>query len=253
MLKSQDQGVSFDEFVRFILSPAQQEKLQTIIVQLGQIEELVQQTDGLETVRRMVPLLLAEAEKVMRTNQRLSATLRRLLDGQAHRERQRVALLLQEIRALAAAYANHPPRDQVQVEVDTKIEIASPFSRTFWVEPPKFEKIDLTECVANDSKRLEAFKLLAQMQRLEWSKMRDRVRSAVKRQGSTTLATLLEEHPPQAGMIEVLGYLQIAQDDGHLVSRDAEEEILLPPSRPGRSPLAVTIPLVRFQEIGTLP
>ena len=42
VLKREDQGVSFYEFVRFILSPAQQEKLQTIIDELGRIEEIVE-------------------------------------------------------------------------------------------------------------------------------------------------------------------------------------------------------------------
>ena len=37
VLKREDQGVSFHEFVRFILSPSQQDKLQTIIQQLTRI------------------------------------------------------------------------------------------------------------------------------------------------------------------------------------------------------------------------
>ena len=128
ILKRKDQGISFHEFVRFILSPSQQDKLQTIIQQLVRIEELAEQVEGLETVGHMVPLLLAEAEKVMRTNQRLSATLRRLLDVNAYRDRQRVAELLREIMGLAASLASQPPKDTVGVDVETKIEIASPFA-----------------------------------------------------------------------------------------------------------------------------
>ena len=94
--------------MRFILSPTQQEKLQGIITDLGRLEAIAQQTDGLATVRRMVPLLLAEAEKVMRTNQRLSATLRRLLDSRSAADRQRLAQLLAEIRSLAAARPTAP-------------------------------------------------------------------------------------------------------------------------------------------------
>ena len=103
MLKREDQGVSFYEFVRFIISPTQQERLQTTIQQLARIPELAEQADGLEAVRRMVPLLLAEAEQVMRTNQRLSATLRRLLDVRAQRDRQRVGQLCGEVLDLVEA------------------------------------------------------------------------------------------------------------------------------------------------------
>ncbi len=75
VLKNNDEGASFYEFFRFILSPDQQDRLRVIITQLARIEEIAQQVDGLSTVRRMVRLLIDEAEKVMRTSQRLSATL----------------------------------------------------------------------------------------------------------------------------------------------------------------------------------
>lgn len=245
ILKREDQGVSFYEFVRFILSPSQQERLEAIIQQLGRIRELAEQADGLETVRRMVPLLLAEAEKVMRTNQRLSATLRRLLDVRARRDRERVAELCAEILGLAASMATDPSRGPVGVEVETRVGIASPFARTFWSEAHRFAAVDMTEYQADDDRRAEAFRRLAEMRRLDWRLMRERVRAAVGRHGSVTLRDLLAEFPPDVGVIEALGYLQIARDDGHTVSRDAVEEIVLPSSREGHA-LALSVPLVRF-------
>lgn len=246
ILKREDQGVSFHEFVRFILSPAQQDKLETIIQQLLRIEELAEQVEGLETIGRMVPLLLAEAEKVMRTNQRLSATLRRLLDVRAYRDRQRVAELLREIMGLAASLASQPPKDTVGVDVETKIEIASPFARTFWSEPRQFAHVDLTEHEVDEERRMETFRGLAMMQRLDWHGMRASVQAAVARDGSVTLGDLLATHPPEAGVIEVLGYLQIARDDGHIISRDAEEEILVPARNGNGRAVLVRVPLVQF-------
>lgn len=246
ILKREDQGVSFYEFFRFILSPAQQDRLQAIIQQLGRIQELAEQQDGLETVRRMVPLLLSEAEKVMRTNQRLSATLRRLLDPRAHRDRQRVAQLCRDILGLAASLVADPPRGIVGVEVETKIPVSSPFSRTFWSDPPRFAKVDLIEHASDEERRAEAFRILAQMRRLDWRKMRELVRAAVASAGNVTLGELLAEHPPEAGVIETLGYLQIARDDGHLVSRDAFEEIIVPAHGDEKRPVVLTVPLIRF-------
>lgn len=246
VLKREDQGVSFHEFVQFILSPSQQDKLHTIISQLMRIEELAEQVDGLETIRRMVPSLLAEAEQVMRTNQRLSATLRRLLDVKAYQDRQRVAELLREIMSLAASLAPRPPVDTVGVEVETKVAIASPFQRTFWSEPAQFVHVDLTEYEVDEERRAEAFRPLAMMQHLDWRGMRSSVQAAVAARGSVTLGNLLTEHPPEAGTVEVLGYLQIARDDGHIVSRDANEEILLPPRNGNGRAILVTVPLVQF-------
>ncbi len=93
---------------------------------------------------------------------------------------------------------------------------------------------------------METFRGLAMMQRLDWRGMRASVQAAVARDGSLTLGNLLAEHPPTAGVVEVLGYLQIARDDGHIISRDANEEILVPPrNRNGRAVL-VTVPLIQF-------
>lgn len=246
VLKCEDQGVSFHEFVRFILSPSQQDKFQAILHQLMRIEELAEQIDGLEAIRRMIPLLLAEAQQVMRTNQRLSATLRRLLDMKVYRDRQRVAGLLREIKVFAASLASCPPKETVGLEVETKAAIASPFHRTFWTEPAQFAQVDLTEHEADEDRRAEAFRALAMMRRLDWRGMRASVQAAVARRGSLTLGDLLSEQPPEAGAIEVLGYLQIARDDGHIISREAEETIPLPANNGNGRSIMVTVPLIQF-------
>jgi chromosome condensin MukBEF complex kleisin-like MukF subunit len=239
--------VSFHEFVRFILSPTQQEKLQSIITDLVRIKDLASQHDGLTTVRRMVPLLLAEAEKVMRTNQRLTATLRRLLDARSASERKRLALLLQELRALAASMAADPP--DVGIQIDTGISLSSPFSRTFWSQPAEFEAIDLTEHQVDEETRQRMFQLLAQMHRLDWKAMRDQIRRLMNEHGSATLRQIAETFPPTAGIVELLGYLQIAQDDGHLISKEESEEIVLySGSAPGRR-LKVMVPLTYFMPL----
>jgi len=246
LLKREDQGVSFYEFVRFILSPSQQEQLEAIIGQLAGIPELAEQAEGLEAVRKMVPLLLAEAEKVMRTNQRLSATLRRLLDVRARRDRERVSELCAEILRLATLMAANPPRAHVGVDIETRVGIASPFARTFWNEPHRFAAIDISEHAPDEERRAEVLRVLAEMRRLDWRRMRERVKAAIARDGSATLGEVLAEYPPDAGVVEVLAYLQIARDDGHSISRDAVEEIVLPCSRRAGQTLALALPLVRF-------
>ena len=152
-LRTDDQGVSFYEFFRLIQSTEQQRQLRALIQQLNDIQELAEQKEGLQAVRRMMPLLLSEAAKVTQTERRLSSTLRRLLDAQAHQERLRVAELLRDIRGLAAAMSSDPPRDEVAIEVDDVVEVYSPVSRRFWTEPTEFETIDLTESATYSDQR----------------------------------------------------------------------------------------------------
>jgi hypothetical protein len=242
VLKREDQGVSFYEFVRFILSPAQQEKLQSIIDELGRIEEILEQREGFEAVQRMVPLLLDEAEKVMRTNQRLSATLRRLLDRHAYQDRQRITTLLREIKQLAASVCDDPPTE-IGAELETHLAIASPLSRTLWSEPQSFAPLSLAEHVSDEASRVDAFRNLAKLQRLDWRGMRQRISHALTERETITLGEFLIEYPP-SGVVEVVGYVQIARDDGHLVDPDATDQIIVAVDHDRR--LELTIPQVRF-------
>jgi hypothetical protein len=246
LLLRSDQGVSFQELVRFILAPSQQERLQALIGQLRRIEDLSGLPDALQTVGQMIPLLLAEAEKVMRTTQRLSTTLRRLLDVRTSRAGQRVAQLCGEILGLAASLAGDSPRTSVGLDVEARIPLASPFARTFWSEPSRLDRVEPSEHVADQDLRSDTFRLLGEMRRLDWRKMRERVKAAVAAGGPVTLGDLFAEHAPEAGVLEALGYLQIARDDGHDVSRDAVEEITVLSSHDPQRALVLTVPLVRF-------
>jgi hypothetical protein len=245
LLKKQDQGVSFYEFVKLILSPSHTERLERIIQEVRKIPELQTYQDGLETIRGMVTLLQSEADKVMRTNQRLSATLRTLLDARASAERQQIARLFRQICSYAAALSERPRYDEVRFELELEPEIESPFRRTFWSEPPHFERTNLTDFEPDGSRRHSAFQDLAALQRLDWKEMRHRITRLVGANNSVTLSELLRIYPPY-GVIEILGYLQIAREDEHLVSGSATEQVLVPATKANERAELVTMPLVTF-------
>ncbi len=246
LLKQEDQGVSFYEFVKLILSPSQTERLDKIISEVRKIPELVQQQEGLETVRNMITLLQNEAEKVMRTNQRLSTTLRRLLDGRAFAERQRVAVLLQEIQALAIESGGQAEGEELGIYLELATSIESPFRRTFWVEPPQFEAVDLSEFEPDSAERLEVFEDYAALRHLDWQQMREHVSHLLSTHDMPTLSELLDRFPLTSGVVEIAGYLQIASEDGHLVDALTHEKILISASGPGERAYVVKVPRVTF-------
>ena len=194
-LKRQDQGVTFFEFLKFIQSPSQQDHLNAIIQQLLNLQELADQTEGLGTIRRMVGSLLDESEKVLQTTRRLSSSLRQLLDTRTQHERRRVTELLREIRRLAAALGDQPPQ-QIGIEIDDAIEISAPMSRTDWSPPVRFEQVDLTEHIADETQRRELFRQFKQMRPIDWNAMRRRIHQALEPRGRCTLGELLEDEPP---------------------------------------------------------
>lgn len=247
-LKQEDQGVSFFEFLRFIHSPAQQERVRCVVRQVGRIPELAEQKDGLDVVGRMVPSLLAEAAKVAGTTRQLSSVLRRLLDVRSRRERQRVAELLRELRGLAAELSERPPRESVGISVDVEAGVDGPMNRALWSEPAMFDLVDLVAHSADPERRMTLFRGLAELRPIDWRLLRSRVRGLVAGRGSVTLAELLAAHPPETGVLDLVAYLQIAVDDGHLVSHEAVEEFVVPARAGDGRPVTVTLPLVTFVE-----
>ena len=246
LLKNEDQGVSFYAFVNLILSPHQTEQLDSIIRGVRQIIELEQQQEGLETVRGMVSLLQREAEKVMRTNHRLSATLRRLLDSRTHAERERVAQLLRAIRGQAVTLGGEDGCSDIGLDIDCELGIDSPMRRAFWAEPPKFDSVDLTSFEPDVDARREAFEQLAALHSINWNELRVRIRQTLTLEDAPTLERLVALHPAEGGVVEIIAYLQIATEDGHLIDRNETETLLVKSERPAGHSILVTVPKVTF-------
>lgn len=246
-LRDNDQAVSFYEFFRLIQSSERQQKLRQIIRDLGKVAELSQQADGLQEVRRMMPLLMSEAAKVTETERRLTSTLRRLLNVEATEERQHVASVLADIKAMAASMAGNPPINDVAIEIDSSVSLQSPVSRAFWVKPQEFESVDLTESRVSEEQR-QLFQEFAELHRIDFKGMRSSIRASVSSGTAVTLTELLENHPPQSGVMDVIGYLQIAEEDGHLIDEDLPQTISIPSATTPGATLQVIVPLIKFLE-----
>lgn len=222
-LKEQDQGASFQAFVRLILSQSQQDAVERTIAQLDEIADLAQHFEGKQRVQGMIASLSAEAEKVLQVTRRLNATLRRLLDARSSSSRRRVAELLAEIRALASRHAEDPP--DLGLTVLSDLDLLNAHQRTFWEAPQRFEATDLSNREQPDDERLLAFKLLAEMQRLDWETMRANVANSLAAVEQVALPDLLTDYPATGGALEVLGYIQLAHEGGHRVDEENIETV----------------------------
>jgi hypothetical protein len=259
LLKQQDEGISFFAFVSFLLSPTQQAALRKNIEEIQQLAALADQNESLTRIRKMVPSLLAEAEKVMRTTARLSATLRRLLDARAAAHRVRLANVLREIRQHAMRLRGSPACDTIQLTIDAEPEIASPMARSFWVQPQDFQELQLVEQTIDPKHAMAMAAAFARMQRLDMRKLRSRVREATAEGNEMALVDLVSKWPISGGIVELLGYLQIAHDDAHCIDMRQIDRVTVQPHRGERPTLRVSIPHIVFQpkaasrEIATKP
>ncbi len=243
MLKRGDQGQSFFEFLRLIHSPESQDRIAEIIRRLTAVEALAGDHAGLHSLRTMIPTLIAESEKILRTTQHLSVTLRRLLDGRSTRHHQRLAHVLRDVLASATALADHPPED-IGLEVEVELEIQSAMDRPFWSAPEPFTEIALQPAAVDAEGQAAMLEHLASLERLDWQAMRQNITRMTENYGETPIAELLGRFPLQIGAIEILGYLQIAHDDRHRIDRS--KSIQLPAPTPDDVDRTLTLPQVTF-------
>ncbi|MEO8270484.1 MAG: DUF3375 family protein, partial [Aureliella sp.] len=224
LLKSSDQGRSFAEFLKLVHDPASQAHLTDLVSQLTQLESLADRHEELQSIRAMLPTLLAEAEKILRTTQHLSLTLRRLLDSRSNHHHRQLAQLLRDIRAAASLHSQTPPLD-VGVEIEAELEIQLPIDRPLWSTPDPFVEVNWQLARSDPAEHAEALQQLIALQRIDWQSMRGNIDLALKSNTATTIEALLKRFPIQIGSVELLGYLQIAHEDGHEIDRSQTIEV----------------------------
>jgi hypothetical protein len=244
-LKNGEQGITFREFCRFLYSDAEQDRFYNIVDKLKCLEALTSCTDELNHIAELIPLLTDEAERVQRTTQRLGGSLRRLLDTKTYDQRQRVGEVLDEIRKLAEKFASDPPADKVALSIEEDLDIAAPYMLNFWTAPQELELTELTEAIDTEEDRKAAFLGLSKMERIDWTRIKDNVEKYTTDNTSVSLKTILVHEPTTAGVLEVIGYLQVAEDDGHHIYHDDEEQIVVA-IRGSSQSVTLTMPKILF-------
>ena len=245
ILKQQDEGISFYAFAKFLLSPTQQAAVRRNIEEIQNLAALADQHESLARLRRMVPQLLAEAEKVMRTTARLSATLRRLLDARAAAHRRRLSQVLRDIRKAALKLQPNPPKN-LPFAIDLELDIASPLARPFWTAAETFQTNEMLEPTIDLTQSTRMSAAFAKLYRLDFRKLRNIIRDSTLEGERIALPSLLERYPPRGGLVEVLGYIQIAHDDSHFIDSAHPDVVVVQGTQGTPKTWRVSVPHIVF-------
>lgn len=247
LLKTEDEGVSFYAFISFLFSPDGQQSLRHTIDEVVRLDAIQDQRDAIVLLRSMVKSLLLEADKVLKTNGRLSTSLRRLLDAGSAEDRRQTAEVLRDIKQLACSLKNETPPDECGASVQANIELSSPFSRTFWHAPQSFDNQPADHVVDLENVRRQGDSL-ASLHLLDLEKLRINIRQALSESGSgISMERLIERFPPQAGVLELVGYFQVAFDDGHSINREVHQHVTIVDPQSGQR-TRVRIPGITFRD-----
>lgn len=247
-LKTEDEGISFYAFIAFLFSPDGQQSLRETIEKVIQIEEIQSDSDSIARLRTMVKSLLKESDKVLATNGRLSSTLRKLLDTTTAEDRRQTSEVIRDIKQLACQLRSHPPSDEaVGASVQSTADIYSPFTRTFWDTPQSFDTQPENHLVDLEKVGHE-INTLADFEMLDVEQLRRNIDSLLESEQQVSLEEILAIHPPKCGVLELIGYFQVAFDDGHSINRGSKQTIAIEEPKSGHV-VRVSVPKITFQKL----
>lgn len=236
-ISASDQGLSFNAFWFFLMSPERQEELHGMLKRLAAMPELAE-LDQDPLLERFRFHLLAAGEKVQRTAAQLVEQLRRFLESRVWMENRRIAELVHGIERQAGDVGTPPAGNAFAELAGVKAAIELPFTRTLFAPP---RNLLLQDEPSLDGVPETGVDALFDRPYVDPDQLRGRIDGLLGGRRQVALADVVAAFPLEHGMAELVIYLHLAtQDDRAMID---EERMQTVPLGGGR---AATLPLVIF-------
>jgi flagellar motility protein MotE (MotC chaperone) len=216
-----DQGRSFQAFWDFLMDPGRQEEL-------GRLWETVFSLPSIQSLepdprlKRIHFDWLQAGDHTQRTVAQLSAQLRRFLDDRAWMESRRIMELVQGIETAALALRDDPPRGVFTDIEGLGADVELPLERPLYAPPLKTQH--QTDVAPGQGGDIDVEALYLQ-NLVDKTALEAWVEAALGVRPQVTLARLVEEHPLDQGLAELVAWLQVASERPTTVFDEAVEPI----------------------------
>ena len=204
-----DQGRSFRAFWDFLMSQAKQEELSALLDRVMQLPAVTTLKPD-SRIRRVHYDWLTAGEHTQRTVALLSQQLRRFLDDQAWLENRRIMEILHGIESHALGLRDSPPAGDFMAIDDTAVSVALPLERPLFSPPLK--TAIATQTLEAGEEEFDADVLFSQIV-IDKAQLAGRIRQALQLRLQITLREVVEAHPLEHGLAELVTYLTLAGDD----------------------------------------
>jgi Protein of unknown function (DUF3375) len=143
--------------------------------------------------------------------------LRRYLDDRAWLENRRIIQLLREIEVHAVEVSDGPPTGDFMELDDMAPEITLPMDRPMFSPPHKPDLDDTLPTTGDDDVSADA---LFDLVHVDKRRLQAQIWRALQRHDQIALTDIVEEHPLELGLAELVAYLSIASEDPNSVIDD---------------------------------
>ena len=239
-LRESSQGQSFYAFWEFLLAPERRRRFMELVELAYALPGLAEELREDILLRKLQSNLRAEGNRVVASNERLVAQLRRVLDVRESAERREVGRLIQELKALAHRSRDLLPQTEL-IEVEGRISGCSLMSKSPWSPPVTMEFGGSLE-VSEGGQYRETLAALLHLHPVDFERLRRNIREVLQIRAQISLPELLLLRPPRNGILEVLAYVLIAESDGPHRVFDSIDLLKIP----GESSRRYRVPQVIF-------
>ena len=225
-LHSSPQGQSFDSFWQFLVADSGRDEINRLVDEVFRLlaEKGLAQQDLF--LRKLKFYLHQAGRKVVETNHLLAEKINRILAQGTVRERRRVRELIGEIRRLALRNVDRPPELDFFQWMETVPELSIVMDRPLTTA----QRETVFELPEADGERLEDADLSSLFDRffVDPRLLRARVDAmlAGADRGQVTLREVVEHHPVEKGLAEIVGYLSLASTMERAMISESESDAL---------------------------
>jgi flagellar motility protein MotE (MotC chaperone) len=236
-----DQGKSFRAFWDFLMSPARQEELSSLLESafgLSAVQALA--PDG--RLKRVHYDWLEAGEHTQRTVALLSMQLRRFLDDQAWLENRRIMEVLHGIETQAVAVREAPPTGGFMELDEAAPGIELPMERPLYTPP--IRPVISEQILLDGGEDVETDALFGQVV-VDKTRLAGWIRQSLQEKSQITLGELVQQHPLEHGLAELVAWLTLASEDRKTVFEEDTRESVAWLDSTGKQRRA-TLPRVSF-------
>ncbi len=229
-INGSDQGKSFRAFWQYMMSPASQEELETLLHHASSLPE-VHDLDGSAGLGRIRFELIDAGERVNETCARLVEQLRKFLDDQTWLENKRIMEIIRQVEKKAVRVRSSMPGEAAFTHLDqVKPDIGLPMARGLF-RPP--QRIQVDDHLKMGQGEFDTH-VLYEQQYVDEKELRKRIRRSLMGVSQVTLAEICEKYPVKKGLTEVLAYLHLAcKNNNAVVNTDSSIPIFYQDTKGG--------------------
>ncbi len=210
-ISQSEQGESFRAFWSLLMSPAQQDELDSLVDAIRQLTSLADLV-GDDTLDCLRPNLIVAGEKAHATLSKLVGQLRRFVDDQAWLEDRRLMTLIKQVeRAGIALTTREPGADFIDLSLP-KVAIALPFERKLH-RPQGDIRVD-TPVLASGRSDADP-QILFEQFFVDEERLLEHIDRLLTERPQVTLPDVVERFELEEGLAELVAYLRLATSETH--------------------------------------